>query len=38
MKEVAQNEHGNKYAMVYFDDGKFYLRTFGIEERTEEEI
>ena len=24
--------------MVYFDDGKFLMRTFGRTERTEEEI
>ena len=29
MKELAQNEVGDKYALVYFDDGKFRLRTFG---------
>ena len=28
MKEVAQNEVGDRYALVYFDDGKFLLRTF----------
>jgi len=38
MKEIAQNAKGTNYAMVYFDDGKFLLRTFGREERTEEEI
>lgn len=24
--------------MVYFDDGKYFLRTFGRDERTEDEI
>jgi hypothetical protein len=38
MKEIAQNAVGNKYAMVYFDDGKYYLRTFARETRTDEEI
>ena len=34
MKEVAQNEIGNKYALVYFDDGNFKLRTFEGQTRT----
>ena len=38
MKEIAQNAEGNKYAMVYFDDGRFLTRTFGRVDRTEEEI
>ena len=38
MKEVAQNAAGTKYALVYFDDGKFMMRTFTKEDRTEEEI
>jgi hypothetical protein len=39
MKEVAQNEVGDKYALVYFDDGKFKLRTFGRDRiRSPEEI
>ena len=39
MKELAQNEVGDKYALVYFDDGKFRLRTFGRDKiRTPEEI
>jgi hypothetical protein len=38
MKEIAQNAEGTKYAMVYFDDGKFLMRTFSRTERTEEEI
>ena len=28
-KEVEQNNAGNKYAVVYIDDGKFRLRLFG---------
>ena len=28
LKEVAQNEKGDKYAIVYFDDGVFKLRNF----------
>jgi len=27
-KEVEQNSGGNKYAIVFIDDGKFYLRVF----------
>jgi len=38
MKEIAQNAEGNKYAMAYFDDGRFLLRTFARTDRTEEEI
>lgn len=39
MKEVAQNEVGDKYALVYFDDGKFLLRTFTRDRiRSPEEI
>ena len=29
MKEISQNAEGIKYAMVYFDDGRFLLRTFA---------
>ena len=28
-KEVEQNSMGNKYAIVYIDDGKFRLRVFN---------
>jgi len=38
MKEISQNAVGDKYAMVYFDDGKFLLRTFGRVDRTDDEI
>ena len=34
-KEVEQNSGGNKYAVVYVDDGKFRLRVFGKEQRDE---
>lgn len=37
-KEVEQNSAGNKYAVIYVDDGKFRLRVFGKETRTEETI
>ena len=41
VKEVEQNAKATKFAIAYFDDGKFFLRTFGTidgENRTEEEI
>jgi hypothetical protein len=38
LKEVEQNSSGKKYAIVYNDDGNFYLRTFGKVNRTDEEI
>ena len=40
MKDIAQNEDGNKFALVYFDDGEFKLRTFERKgrDRTSEEI
>ena len=28
LKEVQQNASGTEFALVYFDDGKFYLRNF----------
>lgn len=34
LKEVEQNSKGTKYAVVYNDDGVFYLRTFGKVTRT----
>ena len=37
MKDVEQNSAGNKYAIAYIDDGKFKLRVFDKEPRTEEE-
>lgn len=38
LKEVEQSPSGKKYAIVYNDDGKFYMRSFGKESRTEEQI
>ena len=44
IKEVEQTSDGKKYAVVYNDDGHFYMRTFeqtskaGGPERTPEEI
>ena len=38
MKEVEQASDGKKYAIVYNDDGKFYMRTFLKVSRTEDEI
>ena len=29
MKEVEQSSNGKQYAIVYNNDGRFYLRTFG---------
>ena len=37
-KEMEQTDDGNQFACVYFNDGVFFLRTFGKEKRTEEEI
>ena len=28
VKEVEQNSDGSKFACVYFDNGKFYMRSF----------
>lgn len=38
LKEVEQNASGKKYAICYNDDGVFYLRTFGKESRSQDEI
>ena len=38
VKEVEQNNCGNCFAIVYLDDGKFKLRTFGKKTRTKKEI
>ena len=38
LKEVEQNSDGTHYAIIYFDDGIWFLRTFGNETRTQEEI
>ena len=37
-KEVSQNSSGEKYAIVFIDDGNFRLRYFDKVERSEEEI
>ena len=29
LKEVEQNSAGNEYAIIYNDDGVWYMRTFG---------
>jgi hypothetical protein len=34
LKEVEQSISGLRYALVYNDDGKFYIRSFGKETRT----
>jgi hypothetical protein len=33
LKEVEQNSAGDFYAIAYYDDGKFRLRTFSEEQR-----
>jgi len=38
LKEVEQSSDGKKFAIVYNDDGKFYLRTFGKVTRSADEI
>ena len=38
LKDIEQNSRGDKFAMAYFDDGKFRIRTFGRESRTADEI
>ena len=38
LKTVTQNYYGDEYAITYIDDGKFRLRTFKKENRTDEEI
>lgn len=38
LKEVEQNAAGSEFAIIYFDDGIWFLRTFGKETRTPEEI
>lgn len=37
LKEVEQNSSGKLYAVVYFNDGKFFIRDFGRDSRTDEE-
>lgn len=38
LKETEQNSAGKYYAVAYFDDGIFFLRHFGKENRSETEI
>lgn len=38
LKEVEQSADGKKYAIVYNDDGVFFLRTFKKETRKDDEI
>jgi len=38
LKDIEQNETGDQYACIYFNDGIWILRTFGKEERTQEQI
>lgn len=38
LKEVEQNSKGNKFAIVYFNDGNFKLRTFTSKPRSEQEV
>lgn len=38
LKEVEQSYSGKKYACVYNDDGKFYIRSFKKETRAEADI
>ena len=38
LKEVEQNSTGNKYAIAYNNDGRFYMRTFGAQTRSPEDI
>ena len=38
LKEVEQSSSGKKYAIVYNDDGVFYLRTFFKQTRSAQEI
>lgn len=35
VKEIEQNPQGTYYAIVYIDDGRFFLRTFGKTTRTQ---
>jgi hypothetical protein len=38
LKEVEQAYNGKKYAIVYNDDGKFYIRSFKKETRSADDI
>jgi len=37
-KDIEQNAEGTYYALAYYDNGKFIIRTFGREQRSDEEI
>lgn len=37
-KDIEQNSEGTYYALAYYDNGKFIIRTFGREQRSDEEI
>ena len=37
-KEIEQNSEGTRYAIAYYDNGNFKIRTFERQQRTEEEI
>jgi hypothetical protein len=36
--EIEQNSAGNKFAICYMDDGKFFVRVFGMEQRDIEQV
>ena len=38
VKEVEQNSRGDKYAIAFIDDGKFFIRTFDRNQKTDEEF
>ena len=38
INELEQNSIGDKFAAAYYNDGLFFVRTFGFEQRTPEEI
>ena len=38
LKEIEQNSAGNRFGAAYNNDGNFRVRTFGVVNRTEDEI
>ena len=36
--DISQNSTGDRFAAPYMDDGKFRIRTFGLQNRSQEEI
>ena len=38
MKDVEQNLRGDKFACIYNDNGKWFIRTFGKVSRTDKQI